>query len=187
MAIAHLRAAGEDPAGLGFDECALRMHGPLTSSMGRLFDAVSAIAGVRQSRVSYEGQAAIELEWAAGGVDVAAPYPVDLIEEEDRIVIDTRPLIAAAARDARSNATDIARRFHFGVVEIIARVCARLRERTGIEVVALTGGVFMNAILLRESSSRLAARGFQVLRHRLVPPNDGGLALGQLAAAAARD
>ena len=187
MAIAHLRAAGEDPAGLGFDECALRMHGPLTSSMGRLFDAVSAIAGVRQSRVSYEGQAAIELEWAAGGVDVAAPYPVDLIEEEDRIVIDTRPLIAAAARDARSNVPGIARRFHFGVVEIIARVCARLRERTGIEVVALTGGVFMNAILLRESSSRLAARGFQVLRHRLVPPNDGGLALGQLAAAAARD
>src|SRR5438132_697254 len=177
-----LRAAGEE---VEADGVLLRMlergvNAPLTSSMGRLFDAAAAISGLR-GRVSYEGQRAVELEWLATGADGEPPYPVEL----DGGIVDTRPLIRALARDAREGlaATRIARRFHSGVVELIARTCVWLRDRGAPDSVALSGGVFMNAILLEEASQRLSALGFRVLRHRLVPPNDGGLALGQLAAA----
>ena len=183
MAVSYLRAAGED---VEADGVLLRMlergvSCPLTSSMGRLFDAAAAIAGLR-GRVSYEGQRAIELEWLATGADGEPPYPVEL----DDGVVDTRPLIRALARDAREGlaAARIARRFHSSVVELIARTCLWLRRRGAPDSVALSGGVFMNAILLEEASQRLSGLGFRVLRHRLVPPNDGGLALGQLAAAA---
>jgi len=182
MAVSYLRAAGEE---VEADGVLLRMlergvNAPLTSSMGRLFDAAAAISGLR-GRVSYEGQRAVELEWLATGADGEPPYPVEL----DGGIVDTRPLIRALARDAREGlaATRIARRFHSGIVELIARTCVWLRDRGAPDSVALSGGVFMNAILLEEASQRLSALGFRVLRHRLVPPNDGGLALGQLAAA----
>src|SRR5438105_1199750 len=182
MAVSYLRAAGEE---VEADGVLLRMlergvSCPLTSSMGRLFDAAAAISGLR-GRVSYEGQRAVELEWLATGADGEPPYPVEL----DGGIVDTRPLIRALARDAREGlaATRIARRFHSGIVELIARTCVWLRDRGAPDSVALSGGVFMNAILLEEASQRLSALGFRVLRHRLVPPNDGGLALGQLAAA----
>jgi hydrogenase maturation protein HypF len=81
----------------------------------------------------------------------------------------------------------IARRFHSAVVDLIVTVCSRLRSATGTRVAVLTGGVFANAILAREADQRLSAAGFEVYTHRLVPPNDGGLCLGQLAIAAARD
>jgi hydrogenase maturation protein HypF len=157
--------------------------------MGRLFDAVAAIAGARSTAVSYEGQAAIALEWLATGLDPENAYPVELFERGDALIVDTRPLIAAVAADIRRGAAPaaVARRFHSAVVELIVRVCGRLRERAGLDSVALSGGVFMNSILLREATRRLTAGGFRVLRHRLVPPNDGGLSLGQLAAAAALD
>jgi hydrogenase maturation protein HypF len=165
----------------------------LTSSAGRLFDAVAALAGVRD-RVSYEGQAAVELEWLAMESAAAGVYPFDLDERAERpgketpLVVDTRPLIGAVAEEASKgvNAAVIARRFHSTVVEMIAAVCDRLRRDTGLEAVVLSGGVFLNALLTHEASARLLGDGFRVYRHRLVPPNDGGLSLGQLAVAAAQ-
>lgn len=168
-----------------------RWNTPLTSSMGRLFDAVAAIAGIRD-RVSYEGQAAMELEWLAAGTAADGAYPFELMDagESDhltpKLVVDTRPLIRAVASDAR-NATDpriIARRFHSTLVELAAAVCTRVREATGLTTVVLSGGVFMNALLTRETAARLNEERFAVFRHRRVPPNDGGLSLGQLAVAA---
>jgi hydrogenase maturation protein HypF len=165
------------------------VNAPLTSSMGRLFDAVAAIAGARRAEVTYEGQAAIALEWLATGFESDRAYPVELFAQGDRLIVDSRPIVAAAFADARAGATagQIGRRFHSTVVELIAQVCARLRTQTGLDTVALSGGVFANALLAREAAARLSIDGFEVLRHRQVPPNDGGLCLGQLAAAAARD
>jgi hydrogenase maturation protein HypF len=166
-----------------------RLNAPWTSSAGRLFDAVAALAGVRDD-VSYEGQAALELEFLAAGVepDGAYPFGLDSAEGSEALVVDTRPLIRAVAEEAARGvpAARIARHFHSTVVALIVAVCKRLRRVTGIEAVALSGGVFLNALLTSEASTRLTEDGFRVYRHRLVPPNDGGLSLGQLAIAAAR-
>jgi hydrogenase maturation protein HypF len=169
-----------------------RINSPLTSSGGRLFDAVAAMAGVRD-RVSYEGQAAMELEWLASEASPGGAYPFEIVEENvddsPTWVIDTRPLIRAVADEVnrRTARQIIARRFHTTMVEVIVAVCSKLREETGLDAVALSGGVFMNVLLTREVTARLADEEFRVYRHRLVPPNDGGLSLGQLAIAAARD
>jgi hydrogenase maturation protein HypF len=171
-----------------------RFNTPPTSSAGRLFDAVASLAGVRDC-VSHEGQAAMELEWLATEVSPDGAYPFDLEESpggdavESPLVVDTRPLIRAVARDAGHgvSAGIIGRRFHSAVVEIITAVCGWLRRTTGLDAVVLSGGVFMNALLSSEASARLRGDGFRVYRHRLVPANDGGLCLGQLAVAAARD
>jgi hydrogenase maturation protein HypF len=164
---------------------------PRTSSAGRLFDAVAALAGVRD-RVTFEGQAAMELEWLAAEAEDTA-YPFDLFQmgeggfSEAPQVVDTRPIIRAVAQDARqgTDARLIARRFHSTMVEVIAGVCDQLRQATGLEAVVLSGGVFLNALLTQETSGRLQRAGFRVYCQRLVPPNDGGLSLGQLAVAAA--
>jgi hydrogenase maturation protein HypF len=163
-----------------------RFNTPPTSSMGRLFDAVAALAGGRR-QVSFEGQAAMELEWAATGLPSDGAYPFDLEETPAALVVDTRPLIRAATADANQDIEParIARRFHSTLVEMIAVVCGRLRSATGLDAVVLSGGVFLNALLTTEASARLQGEGFRVYRHRLVPPNDGGLSLGQLAIAAA--
>jgi hydrogenase maturation protein HypF len=203
MAVAHLRDAGVErepfqerlPSGelrTVVQMLERRFHAPPTSSAGRLFDAVAALAGVRD-RVSYEGQAAMELEWLAMTATPDGCYPFDLVETVDgspletTLLVDTRPLIRAVAEEAGQGveAARIGRRFHSTVIEIIATVCGRLRETTGLNAVVLSGGVFMNALLTEEVSARLSSTGFQVYRHRLVPPNDGGLSLGQLAVAAA--
>jgi hydrogenase maturation protein HypF len=161
-----------------------RVNTPWTSSAGRLFDAVAALAGVRD-RVSYEGQAAVELEWLATGVPADGAYPFEL-ESGNPLIIDTRPLIRAAAADVTRGtaAGRVARRFHTTLVEMIVAVCDCVRRTTGLDAVALSGGVFLNALLTREVTARLTGDGFRVLRHRQVPPNDGGLCLGQLAVAA---
>jgi hydrogenase maturation protein HypF len=159
--------------------------------VGRLFDGVAALAGVRD-RVSYEGQAAMELEWLAEQLpasDVAA-FDFDILENaqnDSPLLIDTRPLFTEAAAGLRGGcpAAKIARRFHSTLVEIVARVCCRLRQRSGLDVVVLSGGVFQNALLSTEVIARLECSGFRVHRHRRVPPGDGGLSLGQLALAAA--
>lgn len=195
MAAAHLRDAGLGKTVPGpVSAIALRtvkrmlerrLNTPWTSSVGRLFDAVAAIAGVRD-RVRYEGQAAIELEWLASGTAPDGAYPFDLEEMPEKVVvIDTRPLIRAVAADAGNSmeTARIARRFHSTLVEIVATVCARLRRTTGLTEVALSGGVFLNALLTCETTARLEADGFRVYRHHLVPPGDGGISLGQLAIA----
>lgn len=196
MALAHLLDAGltDDPlrdrvpaAALGTAGRMLErgLNAPPTSSAGRLFDAVASLAGVRD-RVSYEGQAAVELEWLAESAGPDSSYPFELAEVNGVLVADTRPLIRAAAGDRtrRIAPAVIARRFHSALVELVAAVCGRLREATGLADVALSGGVFMNALLTREAGDRLRGDGFRVHRHRLVPPGDGGLSLGQLAVAA---
>ncbi len=171
---------------------AQRVNTQLTSSAGRLFDAVASLSGVRD-RVSYEGQAAVELEWLASQGLPAEVYPFDLgvpdrgESMQGPLVVDTRPLIRAVSEDVAGGVptTSIARRFHSTMVSMIAAVCGRLRLATGIEVVVLSGGVFMNVLLTSEAVARLTSDGFRVHRHRRVPPNDGGLSLGQLAIAAA--
>ena len=142
-----------------------------------------------RDRVSYEGQAAVELESLAAGEPPVGSYPFAVEKEWNgepptlTLSVDTRPLICAVARDATAgvSAALIARRFHSSMIEIIADVCRRLREETGLKAVALSGGVFMNALLTSEACARLTRDGFRAYRHSLVPPNDGGLSLGQLA------
>jgi hydrogenase maturation protein HypF len=173
-----------------------RFNSPETSSAGRLFDAVASIAGVRD-RAGYEGQAAMQLEWlaTAGAPDEACgtyPFGIDAApadgDRQSMWVIDTRPLVRAVAQDVSrgSGPAAVARRFHATVVELIADVCARVRTATTLETVVLSGGVFMNQWLTTRACARLGAVGFRVHRHRVVPPNDGGLSLGQLAVAAAQ-
>src|SRR5207248_10042155 len=106
----------------------------------------------------------------------------------DTLVLDMRPMIVEVAGEARRGVAPevIGRRFHSTIVEAIARVCAALRAASGLDAVVLSGGVFLNALLTAETTERLCGDGFRVYRHRRVPPNDGGLSLGQLAVAAAR-
>jgi hydrogenase maturation protein HypF len=166
-----------------------RFLAPLTSSAGRLFDAVSALAGIRQS-VSYEGQAAMELEWLAAQEAPAGVYPFEVAQEQGEaapgLLLDFRPLIRAVCADVRGGVASgiIARRFQTTLVEAIACVCQRIRKASGLTTVVLTGGVFLNVLLTTETTARLTADGFQVYRQQRVPPNDGGLSLGQLAIAA---
>jgi len=156
-----------------------RINSPLTSSVGRLFDAVSALVGLRQV-VNYEGQAAIELEMAAT-TGVEERYGWALIGGDGARVVDVSPTIREIAEDVH-HGTDvgiISARFHNTVADIIASVCREIRGETGLTTVALSGGVFQNLLLLERACRLLEAEGFRVLTHHQVPPNDGGLALGQ--------
>jgi hydrogenase maturation protein HypF len=161
-----------------------------TSSMGRLFDAVSSLLGVRHT-ASYEAQAAIELEhladqWRAGqwGGERVGPYRFVPVDDG----IDAAPVLQTMIEDIRRDcpAASIAAGFHEAVAALIADTADQLREVTGIDQVALSGGVFQNVLLLRLARDALAVRHFHVLTHRVVPPNDGGLALGQAAIAGRR-
>jgi hydrogenase maturation protein HypF len=157
----------------------LSVNAPHSSGAGRLFDACSALLGVRE-RVSYEGQAAIELEHVAG--HVAAPaYPCKVAGG----VIRGSELIAAAHDDlgAGRDRAEIAAAFHEGVAAAFAAACI---ETDGPETVVLSGGCLQNLRLLGSLRARLEQAGFRVLAHATVPPNDGGVSYGQAAVAAAR-
>jgi hydrogenase maturation protein HypF len=199
MAVAHQVDAGLPPESFGsvtpltlktvLSLIEKRFNSPMTSSAGRLFDAVAALAGIR-SRVTFEGQAAMQLEWLAIEEPADSGYPFSI--QQDRansnpMIVDTRPLIAAICRDRQANvdARRISRRFHTTMTNLITEVCELLRKQHNLHNVALSGGCFMNTLLLSESAVQLESAGFRVLRHRLVPANDGGLSLGQLAIAAA--
>ncbi|MGC8874149.1 MAG: carbamoyltransferase HypF [Chloroflexia bacterium] len=158
-----------------------------TSSMGRLFDAVAALAGVRQE-VTYEAQAAMELEGLVVPEEEEA-YPFSLEEGSDGSwTVDARPTIRAVVADVRAGLASgrIAARFHNGVARMIAEVCRRARDTYGIDQVVLSGGVFQNVTLLAKVIPLLIEAGMTVYTHHQVPPNDGGLSLGQAAVAAAR-
>jgi hydrogenase maturation protein HypF len=156
-------------------QIANRLNAPLTSSMGRLFDAVASIIGVRQE-VNYEGQAAIELE-ALADADEKGVYHFAI--EQDNILPNA--VIQSVVNDFRARVPTpiIAARFHNGVAAMTGDVCLRLRQRYAINQVALSGGVFQNVTLLGKTLKLLRGAGFEVLTHHLVPPNDGGVALGQ--------
>jgi hydrogenase maturation protein HypF len=152
--------------------------------MGRLFDAVSSLLGVRH-RIGYEGQAAIELEvlatTAAGGAAPELPFGVG-----SDGVLDPGPLLRALVRALRGGVprAELAAGFHEAVAAALTQVVTRIGQRHGVRLAGLTGGVFQNVLLLRACRDRLREAGFEVLTHRVVPPNDGGLALGQAAVAA---
>jgi hydrogenase maturation protein HypF len=161
------------------------INAPVTSSAGRLFDAVSALLGVRDT-INYEGQAAIELEQLADPGERGG-YRAGLSPGEPFQVAGA-DLIRQAAEDLARN-TDrrvVAARFQHGVARLIEDACAALRDRHGLTTVALSGGVFQNLTVLGEAVARLEARGFRVLTHARVPCNDGGISLGQAVVAAAR-
>jgi hydrogenase maturation protein HypF len=165
-----------------------------TSSAGRLFDAVSALLGVRQT-ISYEGQAAIELEWladaftTAGHPDAHAPrYRFRILAGAEAWQLDPAPVLLALLDDlfAGVDRRSLAAGFHLAVAHAIVDVAGRVAADGGPRTVGLTGGVFQNAWLTTRTRAALEAAGSRVLTHRRVPPNDGGLAYGQLAAVAAR-
>ncbi|MFF3373833.1 carbamoyltransferase HypF [Streptomyces sp. NPDC002680] len=205
MALAHLRAAGIDwsddlacttacpPDELQLLERQLErgLNCVPTSSMGRLFDAVSSLAGVCH-HAGYEAQAAVELEGAAlhAPTEDTTAYAFALRESEENgggaVRADPAPVLAAIVGDLRAGIGPelVAARFHRGVTGLVHQICVRARDRHGLDTVALTGGVFANTLLSSACAAALGADGFTVLRHHLVPPNDGGLALGQLMVAA---
>lgn len=162
------------------------LHCPRTSSLGRLFDAVAALLGVREE-VGYEGQAAIELEALAARASVSRCYPF-FLGDTTPIALNAAPMIRALVDDLRQGVStaQIARNFHASIVELFAMLCLYAREWSGLTDVALSGGVFQNRLLLEGLAARLEALNFQVYTNRRVPPNDGGLSLGQAAIAAAR-
>jgi hydrogenase maturation protein HypF len=162
---------------------------PMTTSVGRLFDAVGAIVCGRSS-VSYEGQAAIELEALATQVPpgTAAPYPVERSTRDGRLVIDPSPTVAAAVADTVGGRghPGIAAAFHEGVAAATVTAGVDLATMRSLSTVVLTGGVFQNARLSGLVEDGLKQHGLEVLVHRTVPPNDGGISIGQAAIAAAR-
>ncbi|MFJ2902582.1 carbamoyltransferase HypF [Streptomyces sp. NPDC087212] len=205
MALAQLRAADVawDPDLPPVAACPTAERGVLehqlatgfgcvpTSSMGRLFDAVASLAGVRHE-VGYEAEAAIVLEGlarAAQPEDAAHAYAFGIRPAPgpgEAVVADPGPVIRAVVADVRAGVARevIAARFHTAVVRLTVDLAELCREESGLDVVALGGGVFQNAVLLEAVQHALSARDFTVLRPRLLPPNDGGLAFGQLLIAA---
>jgi len=156
-----------------------RINCPLISSGGRLFDAVAAILGIRY-KVNYEGQAAVELEMLATDRE-EKPYPFKVVEKESSFIVDTLPLIKAVVDEQLKEKEKeiIATKFHWSVSHIILKVVKLLRKNFGLNKVALSGGVFQNVLLLRQTLFLLKSAGFEVFCHRFFPPNDGGISLGQ--------
>ena len=159
---------------------------PATSSMGRLFDAVAALCG-GPLRVTYEGQAAVELEALAAPAMPAAPaaYP---LPSGAHLVLDARETVRAVVADVGAGIAPavVAARFHAAVADATAGACARLAAERGLATVVLSGGVFQNRLLLARTGVALEEAGLRVLVPRRLPPNDGGVAFGQAAVAAAR-
>lgn len=155
------------------------INSPLTSSAGRLFDAVAAILGIRE-RINYEGQAAVELEMMAVERKERI-YPFKVIEKGDEFVIDTRSLMEAVLEESERGVEPrvIASRFHWSLSSIILNVCKLLRNHWGLNKVALSGGVFQNSLLVKQTVHLLTLSGFEVFLHKFLPPNDGGVSLGQ--------
>ncbi|MDH5696032.1 MAG: carbamoyltransferase HypF, partial [Dehalococcoidia bacterium] len=155
----------------------------LTSSAGRLFDAISALAGVRQE-IDYEAQAAIELEMLVSdkleGFE-SESYPFSIVEHQGMRVVKLKGVFSAVVQDVENQTTApiISLKFHNTVAQIIVEECKSISRETGITQVALSGGVFQNRLLLRLATAALQREGFSVLSHHLVPCNDGGISLGQ--------
>jgi hydrogenase maturation protein HypF len=211
MAIAYLSAAGVAPDDLGV----VRRHrdlwpavaavaqqpqfSPLTSSMGRLFDATAALVGVRDE-ISYEGQAAVELEQLVPGhadrghavrghADRSYTVGIGRAHAAGPLIVEGADIIRAVTADLLAGTPDatIAACFHQTVADLVVALAGQIRTERGLDTVALSGGVFQNMIVLNSAVAQLGALGFRVLTHRRVPANDGGISLGQAAVAAARD
>jgi len=162
------------------------INAPFTSSLGRIFDAVSVILNYRD-QISYEGEAAIALEMLATG-QKEKPYPFELQSGSESTVIDLKPAIEQIVKDLNQNISKdrIATRFHATIIEVVVAVCQKIEKAEGLKQVCLSGGCFMNRILLEGCYRRLTESGFEVYFNSQVPINDGGLAVGQALIANAR-
>ena len=161
-------------------------NSPLTSSLGRVFDGVAAILGTRQA-VSFEGQAAMELETLATG-RTKKSYPFEIMRDGDRIVLDLRPLVRAIAEERikGKDPTAIAAAFHRTIIGALVAMTVAVREQTGLGKAVLSGGCFQNRVLLEGTVRELEKRDIEVYTHQLLPANDGCIALGQAIVAAAQ-
>jgi hydrogenase maturation protein HypF len=202
MALAHAASAGlgdetlallsppREEGEVVIGQLSSGLASPWTSSAGRLFDAVAALLGVCRDRATYEGQPAILLEQAASDEPQDA-WEVPVVEEPDRglLQLDTRGLIARIIEGVQAGRPTpaLAARFHASLAEAAADLCRAARGSTGgLDRVVLGGGVFQNDLFTTELVARLTRRGFLVFLPREVPVGDGGIALGQVAVAAAR-
>jgi hydrogenase maturation protein HypF len=163
------------------------VNSPLTSSCGRLFDAVAALIGIRQD-INYEAQAAIELEMTIAASEDKTGYPLELVADGDGWIIGTRCLFEALLNDLDRNlpVATISRRFHNGLVEGFVELATLTRKKTALNRVCLSGGIFHNVYLSQHLEGRLSEAGFEVFTQREVPSGDGGLSLGQALVAAAK-
>ncbi len=166
--------------------CRSGLGSPMTTSVGRLFDAVAALCGLRLE-VNYEGQAATELE-AACDHDERQSYPLPLVAKGEAAVLDARPMIRSLLADLEGGVPTgrVAARFHNALAAATAAACTRLALRRGLHQVVLSGGSFQNRILLERVTANLRRTGLRVLVPERLPPNDGGISFGQAAVAAAR-
>jgi hydrogenase maturation protein HypF len=166
------------------------INSPLTSSAGRLFDAVAAALSLAPERCSYEAQAAMQLEAVAKPELIAelSPYPFTFIEDNGLLEIDPAPMWTALLDDLQQEAdvATMATRFHLGLADAFVKSTVILARKYHVKKIALSGGVFQNRLLFENVQSNLQANGFDVLTHRQLPANDGGLSVGQAAVAAAQ-
>jgi hydrogenase maturation protein HypF len=155
------------------------INSPMTSSSGRLFDAVSALVGIRKE-IYYEGQAAIELEMAANADE--GVYPFRLKDVEDKTLILIEPIFRGVVSDLELGVSveSISSKFHNTIAKIILNMCLKIRKTSGLDRVALSGGVFQNSLLLENTYVLLNQNNFRVFTQHRVPPNDGGISLGQV-------
>jgi hydrogenase maturation protein HypF len=164
-----------------------RLNTPMTSSAGRLFDAVSALLGIRQT-IDYEAQAAIELEMAASGTSGydSQAYPMELRMNGNKRIVMIGAMLEAIIKDIEHGLgkREISQRFHISFATMIAKVCKILADETGIKTAGISGGCFQNRLLLEMTAEAVKGQGLEVLTHRRVPANDGGIALGQAVIAA---
>jgi len=163
------------------------INSPRTSSCGRLFDAVAALVGLRGT-VNFEAQAAVELEMAARDSGSEAAYPLDLNLHGAIWQIGTKSLLEWLVRDVRkqTNVAEISRKFHNGLALVLVEAAEKIRERTKLNRVCLSGGCFLNALLLETMIAEMKERSFEVFFHTEVPAGDGGISLGQAVIAGRR-
>ncbi len=159
---------------------AKKLNSPLCSSAGRLFDAVASLVNLRQ-HIRFEGQAAMDLEFALDGVDTDETYPLSLVTRHPSLVLDWSPMIEAILSDVQNGVPGgrISAKFHNALAQAVVAVAKKIGERR----VVLSGGCFQNRYLTERTVRRLQAEGFRPYWHQRVPPNDGGIALGQVLAA----
>jgi len=155
-------------------------NSPFTTSAGRVFDAVSSLLGICH-KANYEGQAAMMLENCAEKVSGNA-YPVDISKEKDIYIFNWAPVLENIIADMRNNIDIkiISHNFHVTLSQLILQVAKIAKKEEGLDTVCLSGGVFQNKVLTEMAVSLLNDNGFHVYTHRILPPNDGGLSLGQL-------
>jgi hydrogenase maturation protein HypF len=181
--LAPVQAFSSEELSLLKDMLAKGINSPVTSSAGRLFDAAASITGLRQL-IRFEGQAAMELEFALNGIETGEHYPIGLMESGEGgapAVVDWQAMIEEILNDVRRGAKVelISAKFHNALVESIVEVAARISE----ERIVLSGGCFQNSYLTECAVIRLQEAGFRPYWHQRIPPNDGGIALGQVIAA----